>query len=203
MDERDSGRNRDIQVFGIDLYPLHRSLDAGNAAADDPRFDAPVQPDQRDRRTPHIPVAWLHHLPGGGKVRPELEASHVSVAVPPGHLLMDDSASCGHPLDVTRPYDAPVLHAVAVLDSASQNVCDGLDASMGMPGEALDVGLRIVRPEVVEKKERIEDTFLAEAEPPSQMDSRALHGGAAGDDPTDFPACLHRTPPSQSPCTPD
>ncbi len=103
----------------------------------------------------HAPVARVHHLVGGRQVGPELEAVHRALRVALGHLLVDDAAAGGHPLHVARGDDAAVAQAVAVLDVAAQDVGDGLDAAVGMPGEALEVVVGLVRAEVVEQQERV------------------------------------------------
>ena len=87
---------------------------------------------------------------------------------------MDDAAARRHPLDVAGGDGAAVAHAVAVLDGSGEDVRDGLDPAMGMPGKARQVILRNVIAEVVEEEERIEVGGIAEAERAAQMHARAF-----------------------------
>ena len=108
-----------------------------------------------------------------------------------GHLLVDDAAAGGHPLHVAGGDDAAVAQAVAVLDVAAQHVGDGLDAAVRMPGEALQVLVRLVRAEVVEQQERIEQLRLAEAEGPVEVHAGPLDGRPALDHLADAPVLCH------------
>ena len=78
------------------------------------------------------------------------------VVVALGHLLVDDAAAGGHPLDVAGGDGAVVAHAVAMLDGSGEDVGDGLDAAMRVPGEAGQIILGNVVAEIVEQQERIE-----------------------------------------------
>ena len=62
---------------------------------------------------------------------------------------MDDAAPCRHPLDVSGGDGAAIPEAVAVLDGAREDVRDGLDPAVRVPGKAGQVLLGIVVPEVV------------------------------------------------------
>ena len=75
-----------------------------------------------------------------------------------------------------------VAEAVPVLDGPREHVGDGLDAAMGMPGEARPVVVRPIVAEVVEQQERIELCRIAEAECPAQLHARSLHGWLRLDD---------------------
>src|SRR4029077_9757637 len=98
------------------------------------------------------------------EVGPQLEAMHTPGRVALGHLLVDDAAAGGHPLDVAGGDSAAVPHAVAVLDRSGQHVRDRLDAAVRMPWKAGEiVGGHIVA-EVVEKEKRIEVGGIAESE---------------------------------------
>src|SRR5262249_27230177 len=112
---------------------------------------------------------------------PQLEAVHAPVLVALRHLLMEDSASRRHPLDVTGAKLAAVSQAVAMIDGSSQHIGDGLDAAMGMPGEPGAIVVRPVVAKVIEQQEGIELARLAEAEGAAQLYTCSLHGGARFD----------------------
>src|SRR5262249_48161321 len=79
--------------------------------------------------------------------------------------------------------ERPVVAEVAARwEGARQHVGDGLDAAVGMPGEAGAIVVRPVIAEIVEQQERIELVRLAEAEGAPQLDAGALHGGLRLDD---------------------
>ena len=94
-----------------------------------------------------------------------------------GHLLVQDAAARRHPLDVAGGHAALVAEAVAVRDFAGQDVGDGLDAAMRVPGKSGEVVRRIFVAEVVEQQERIEFLGFAETEGALQLDAGALDGG--------------------------
>jgi len=58
-----------------------------------------------------------------------------------------------------------------MLDIARQDIGDGLDAPMRVPGEALEILIGMVRAEVVEQQEGIEQRGAAEAEGAAEMDA--------------------------------
>jgi len=58
---------------------------------------------------------------------------HLAQMVAFGHLLVDDAAAGGHPLDVAGRDGAMVPHAVAVLHGSREDVCDRFDAAVWMP----------------------------------------------------------------------
>ena len=99
----------------------------------------------------HFLIARVGHLQRGGKIGPELEAVHAAGRIALGHFLMDDAAAGGHPLHVAGGDGAVVAHAVAVFDGAGEDVGDGLDAAMRMPGEAGEIVFGDVVAEIVEQ----------------------------------------------------
>src|SRR5262249_9105415 len=115
----------------------------------------------------------------GGEVRPQLHAPHLPLAVSLRHLLVDDAAPRRHPLDLAGPDDALVAEAVPVLDVAVEDVGDGLDAPVRVPGEPLPVVVGVLGSEVVEQQERVELRNRVEAERASQVDARPLEGRLA------------------------
>jgi len=66
-----------------------------------------------------------------------------------------------------------------MLDIARQDIGDGLDAPMRVPGEALEILVGMVRAEVVEQQEGIEQRGAAEAEGAAEMDAGPFQGGDA------------------------
>ncbi len=64
-----------------------------------------------------------------------------------------------------------------MLDGAVQDIGDGLDAAVRMPGKAGEIIGRPVVAEIVEQQERIGLRRLAEAEGAAQLDAGALDGG--------------------------
>src|SRR6202022_1211119 len=99
---------------------------------------------------------------------------HPVLLITLGHFLVDDPATCGHPLNIASSDGAAVADAVAVLHGSGEDIGDGLNAAMRMPGEARQVILRNVIAEVVEKQERIEVGCIAESECAAQVNSRAF-----------------------------
>ena len=130
-------------------------------------------------------VAGRGHLEGGGEIGPELEAVHAASVVALGHFLVNDAAAGGHPLHVAGGDGALIAHAVAVFDGAGEDVSDGLDAAMRVPGEAGEVVLRDIVAEVVKEKEGIEIFGVAEAEGTAEVHAGALAGGLGFDDALD------------------
>ena len=184
-------RHRHVEVFGIGDDVPDRSLSPSDLAADDPDRGAVCGADLRDLAAFHVTVAGVHHLVGGGKIGPELEAPHAARLIPFRHLLMDDPAAGRHPLDVTGADHPLVSHTVSVFDPSVQDVRDRLDPPVGVPGEALQVIPRIVRTEIVEKQKRIELRPLVETEQPLQPDPRPFEDGFAFDDLSDFSGVSH------------
>ena len=167
-------------------------------AADDPDPDAVVQRHLRDLLGRHVAIARVHHLVAGGQIRPELKAQHRAGRIALGHLLVDDAAAGGHPLHVAAANDAPVAHAVAVLDGSAEDIGDRLDPAMGMPGKTPDVIGRLARPEIVEQKERIEHRHLAVSERPPQVHARPFNRGLAAPDLVNLPRFRHRRRPGHN-----
>ena len=166
VDELGKGRKRNIEIFRLDDDVPDRSLLALHGPADDLDLRAALRHDLRHLRALDITVPGCHHLVGSGKVGPELKSLHDPVVVSLRHLLMDDAASRGHPLHVSRRDDALVAHAVAVLHIALEHVRYRLNAAMRVPGKPLDVLIGIGVAEIVEHQEGVEERDLAVAERP-------------------------------------
>jgi hypothetical protein len=101
---------------------------------------------------------------------------HPAVWIALWHLLVDDSAPRRHPLDVAGPNHTSVPDTVTVLDRPRQDVSDGLDAAVWVPGEAGQVILRPLIAEVIEKKEGIEVGRGAKAKGAAQVYARTFKG---------------------------
>src|SRR4051812_10527084 len=91
-----------------------------------------------------------------------------------GHFLMNDAAPGSHTLNVARPNGSMVPHAIPVLDGSGQNVGDGFDSAMRMPGKTCEVILRDVIAKIVQQKERIKIAGVAETEGATQMNPGAF-----------------------------
>src|SRR5882762_6612224 len=100
---------------------------------------------------------------------------HTAGGVALGHLLMDDAAAGGHPLDVAGGDGAAIPHAVAVLDGPGEHVGDGLDAAVRMPRKARQIILRNIVTKIVEQEERVKVRGVAEAERAAQVYARTFH----------------------------
>src|SRR3989449_6684922 len=60
------------------------------------------------------------------------------------HLLMEDPAAGGHPLHVTGSQGALVTEAVTVVHRSREDIGDGFDPAMGVPGEPGEVILGVL-----------------------------------------------------------
>jgi hypothetical protein len=68
-----------------------------------------------------------------GRFAHNLEPPHPPPFVALGHLLVDYTAPCSHPLDLTGTDDPGVAKAVTVLNGAFDHVRDGLDTPVWVP----------------------------------------------------------------------
>src|SRR5213592_3155822 len=84
--------------------------------------------------------------------------------------------------DVIRADDPLVPEAVLVLHPAVQHVRDRFDPAVRMPREARHIFGRVLRPEIVEEKERVEARHLRGAEGPMQMHACPLDGWSSRKD---------------------
>jgi hypothetical protein len=116
-----------------------------------------------------------------------LEAVHAPLDVALGHLLVDDAAPGGHPLDLPRADRAVIAHGIAVLDGSREDIRDRLDPAMRMPGKAGEVVLGDVVAEVVEEKERIVVRGVAESECATEVYTGAFERGLGLDQLLDGP----------------
>lgn len=68
-----------------------------------------------------------------------------------------------------------------MLDLSGQNVGDGFNAPMRMPGESSLVVARLIVSEIIEKQDRVELRGVVESEPSVEMNSGPFDSGT----------CLH------------
>ena len=68
---------------------------------------------------------------------------------------MQDPAAGSHPLDIAGSQRPLVAEAVAVFDTAGQDIGNGFDAAVRVPGKACAVIAGIVTAEIVEEQEGI------------------------------------------------
>src|SRR5689334_17013722 len=101
---------------------------------------------------------------------------HAAGRVSLRHLLMDDAAAGGHPLDITGSNGTVVPHVVTMLDGACQNISYRHYCTMRMPRKAREVIFWHVIAEIVEKQKRIEIRCVDEPERSEQMNARTLAG---------------------------
>src|SRR5262249_5801592 len=144
-----AGRHRDVDVDRIGGNPFDDATAPPELAGDDPRVRAVVVGRFRDVGRLDVLVARRGHLERSRQVRLELEAVAPAAGVSLRHLLVQDAAAGGHPLDVAGAETAAVAEAVAVRDGPGEHVGDRLDAAVRVPRKAGEiVGGRVV-PEVV------------------------------------------------------
>src|SRR5437016_2345546 len=157
-----------IEVLWVHDHVLDGATDTVHGACDDPHPHASDRLDLRDLTGLDFLVPRIHHLVRLWEVHPKLEAAH-AMPVDFRHLLVDDPAPGCHPLDVAGADDPLVPEAVLVLHSAVQHVRDRFDPAVRMPREASHIFSRVLRPEIVEEKKRVEARHLRGAEGPMQM----------------------------------
>ncbi len=112
---------------------------------------------------------------------------HAAGGVAFGHLLVNDAAARGHPLDVAGGDGAVIPHAVAVLDGPGKDVRDGFDAAVRMPRETRQIIFGNIVAKIVEEKKRVEVRGVAKAERAAQVYARTFHRWLGFDEP------LHRS----------
>ena len=99
---------------------------------------------------------------------------HATLRVALRHLLVQDAAPGGHPLNVAGAEAAAIAEAVTVLHRASEHVGDRLDAAMRMPREPGEIVLGTIVAEVVEEEERVVVGGVAESKRAAQLDAGAF-----------------------------
>src|SRR2546422_11745171 len=92
------------------------------------------------------------------------------------HLLMEDPAAGGHPLHVTGSQGALVTEAVTVVHRPREDIGDGFDPAMGVPGEPGEVILGVLVTKVVEQQKGIEFFGVPKAERAAQPHAGSIDG---------------------------
>src|SRR5579863_5230868 len=100
---------------------------------------------------------------------------------------MNNAASCRHPLHIAGCDAALIAHAITVFHGPGEDVRDGFNAAMWMPGKASQIIRRNVIAEIVEQQKRVEIRGVAKAECAAEMYACTFQGGFGLDKP------LHRT----------
>src|SRR5262245_47084631 len=167
-------RNRYIEVNRIRRDPVHWARRPPKASADDTNLCSVVVSNHWYVGRLHLLVTGRGPLERGREIGPQLESMHPAVLVALGHLLVNDPAPGGHPLNIACADDATVPHAVAVLYRSREDVRDRLDSAVGVPRETCKVIFRNVIAEVVEEQEWVEVGRIAESERAAQPHTRAF-----------------------------
>src|SRR5205809_3806451 len=186
MDEIRLRLEADVDVFRVDSDILDGPAVPADIPSHDPHPNAASGLDLGDARGLDLLVPRIRHLLRLGHVHPELEAPQ-PVAVHFRHLLVDDPAARGHPLDVPAADDPFVPDAVLMLDATVQHVGHRLDAAVRMPRETRDVFRGVLGTEVVEEKERIQPRDFRGAERPTEVDPRPFNRRPRGQNLRDRP----------------
>ena len=88
---------------------------------------------------------------------------------------MDNAGTCCHPLHIPVREDTAIAQRICVLDLTFQDIGDGFNAAMGMPGKALCIFLRVIIAKIIHHQKRIKIRRLAKAENTVQMHPRPFH----------------------------
>src|SRR5437773_2105381 len=162
---------RDGQAFH---RPPQASL--GGLARYDARSRSIVQIGFRQLLRLEVAILWPTHLLSRGQIEPQLEPAD-SLGPDLRHLLVENAAARGHPLNVTRADAAPVTKGVLVLDLPFPDKGDRLDAAVRMIGKARLIVGGIGRLEMVEEQERVEVVQSSSPDAAAKMDARPLDDG--------------------------
>jgi NAD dependent epimerase/dehydratase family enzyme len=102
---------------------------------------------------------------------------HLADLVAFGHFLVNDASACRHPLNVARPNGAAVSQTIRMFDGAGQDVRDGLDTPVRVPGKAGEIVIGNIVSEIIQEQEWIELGRVAEPESPAQTYPGTFQGG--------------------------
>ena len=91
----------------------------------------------------------------GRQIYPQLESDHFPLTGP-GHLLVHNSASGCHPLDISSADAAGISHAVFMIDLTFYHVGYRFDAAMRMHGKPFDIIIGIAGTKMIEKQKWVE-----------------------------------------------
>jgi hypothetical protein len=103
----------------------------------------------------YLLIAGRRHFERGGEICPELKPVRAARTVSLRHFLVNDAASCRHPLNLAGANRSAIPQAVLVIDGSGEHIGDGFDASMRMPREAGRVVFRGVAAKLVEEQKRV------------------------------------------------
>lgn len=154
---------------------VNRPLASPQLSADDAGDRAVVITDLRYLVPGSVLVVRRRHLQRGGQVCPQLKPVHGPFRRSFRHLLMDDAAARRHPLHGPRAQNPGVAQAILVLHAPGENVRNGLNTSVGMPGESGLVVLSAIVSEIIEKKKGVEHFGLSESERATKPNAGSLH----------------------------
>ena len=84
-----------------------------------------------------------------------------------------------HPLHVASGHFSLIAQAVTVLDRPGENVGDGFDAAMWMPGKSCCIIVGVIVTEIVQQRNGSNSLVLPKAEGALQLDARAFDGSAS------------------------
>jgi hypothetical protein len=102
---------------------------------------------------------------------------HLADLIAFGHFLVNDASARRHPLDIAGPNGAAVSQTIRMFNGAGQDVRDGLDTPVRVPGKAGEVILWNIVSEVIQEQERIELGCVAEPESPAQTHPSTFQRG--------------------------
>jgi hypothetical protein len=129
----------------------------------------------RDFGAAHVLVTRLGHFQRFWQIGPQLKAVHLALRISFGHFLVQNAAACRHPLHIAALQRAAIAKAVAMIDSACQNVGDRFYPAMGMPRKARAIIGRVIAAKIVEHQKRVKPRGIAKAKGAVQMHARAFH----------------------------
>lgn len=176
----DTWWDRHIQILRIGCNPVDGAAFAPEIADNDPHAGSIVIDHFWNVLGLNILIARRGHLLTGGQVAPKLEAVHLPLGVSLWHLLMQNAGASRHPLDIPSPKRADVAEAVAMGDGAFQNIGDGFDPAMRVPGKACLKILGAFVAEIIKQQEGVQLARVVKPECAVQFHACALHGRAGG-----------------------
>jgi hypothetical protein len=170
----------DVQVQRLGDLSRHRTCHAVAAAGDHPHEDVLLRHVFGNGCAGEIPVPRLGHLVLRREVEPKLKALHHAFRLF-RDLGVDHAATGDHPLHTAVTQHSFVPRTVAVPHAARQHVGDGLEAAVGVIGEARDVILRVVAAECVQHQERVQAALQVSREDARKAHTSAVRGGDSFD----------------------
>src|SRR5450756_226461 len=115
----------DIEIFWLSDYVLNWPTNSVHCAADHFYVSTGIENDFRDVFSFNPPITGCHHLMGAREVGPQLQAPQATVCPAFRHLLVDYSATGGHPLHFASA-DSPLIPHACLLytsDAADDLLC--------------------------------------------------------------------------------